>query len=273
MIISYLTRAALCAATLLSLAVPAVSQTNADEVSRLTLLPGWSRADGLYMAAIQIDLAPGWKTYWRAPGDAGIAPLFDWSRSDNLAQVGYFWPSPDIMDTEGVRVIGYEDQLILPILLRPEVEGRSMTMRLKMDYGVCEEICVPAHSDVALSVDVGAVHNQDVINTALARRSAPASSLGHVSSTCRLTPDGEDFVLSGTLKFDRDIPSHRVVVVETGTDLIWASPADHSVSGSQMAVEVDLQYYGTGAMTLDRSAVKFTLLNDGQSVEIVGCTG
>jgi len=256
-----------------SFAEPVQAGSDFDDVSHVTLLPGWQRADGLYMAAVQVDLAPGWKTYWRSPGHNGIAPVFDWSGSDNVAQVGYYWPSPHIMDAEGIRTVGYKDRLVLPVVLKPRDVARPINLRLHMDYGVCDDICLPARSNASLAVDRGQVSNRDVIGAAMKLRTTPATSHGLQTATCGLTPDGDDFVLSADFTFDRDIAAHRLVIVETGSDHIWVSEADHALAGGDLRVEADLQYYGDGAMTLDRSALRFTLLNDGQSIEIVGCTG
>ena len=68
------------------LASPAVATTQ-DDVLAGTLLPGWQIEGGGQMAALQLTLAPGWKTYWRSPGDAGIPPSFDWSGSQNVKSV------------------------------------------------------------------------------------------------------------------------------------------------------------------------------------------
>ena len=43
---------------------------------------------------LDIRLKPGWKTYWRSPGDAGLAPQLDWSGSTNLAETTIAWPAP-----------------------------------------------------------------------------------------------------------------------------------------------------------------------------------
>lgn len=249
------------------------AESDFENVSNVSIIPGWQRADGYYMAALQIELAKGWKTYWRSPGENGIAPLFDWSRSENLSQVGYFWPSPNIMDANGVRTIGYEKQLVLPLLLKPRVLGEPMTLRLDLDYGVCKDICKPARTKVSFTPDRSEILNRDLIDASLALRSTPASAMGLQSATCDLRPSGEDFVLRAAFKFNGKVAAHRLVVVETGSDHIWVSEADHTLNGKSLKVEADLAYFGEGAMTLDRSALKFTLLNDGQSIEIVGCSG
>jgi DsbC/DsbD-like thiol-disulfide interchange protein len=48
--------------------------------------------DGALEAGIEIRLAPGWKTYWRYPGDSGIPPRFDWSNSRNVAGATVAFP-------------------------------------------------------------------------------------------------------------------------------------------------------------------------------------
>ncbi len=263
---------------LLMLAVLSVAPSQAragdfDDVAHVSLVPGWMRSDGFYMAAIQVDLKPGWKTYWRAPGNSGIPPEFDWSRSRNLEQVGYFWPSPRIMDVAGVRTIGYDKQLFLPIVLKPKDPALPIDLSLDMSFGVCEEVCVPAHGAAALSIapqDQGA---RDAISASLAKRTKPATEMGLQQATCRIRPASGDYVISAEFVFDTPIAAHRVVVVETGSDLIWVSEADQTHQGKTLQVEADLMYFGDGTMALDRSNLRFTLLNDGASVEIAGCTG
>ncbi len=98
----------------LTLASPALADQQ-DEVISADLLPGWQMQNGHHMAAIELSLAPRWKTYWRSPGDAGIPPLFDWSGSQNVKSVRVLWPSPTVFHTNGLRTIGYHDQVILPI--------------------------------------------------------------------------------------------------------------------------------------------------------------
>ncbi len=45
-------------------------------------------------AGIELRLATGWKTYWRYPGDSGVPPRFDFSKSTNVKSVTVRWPAP-----------------------------------------------------------------------------------------------------------------------------------------------------------------------------------
>ncbi|MFY8145805.1 MAG: protein-disulfide reductase DsbD domain-containing protein, partial [Rhodobacter sp.] len=83
-----------CLALVLALAClshPARAMTQ-DDLLSAEVLPGWRTEQGTHMAALRLTLAPGWKTYWRSPGDAGIPPLFNWSGSQNLSGVRVHWP-------------------------------------------------------------------------------------------------------------------------------------------------------------------------------------
>jgi len=84
-------------------------------------------------AGLEIRLAPGWHTYWRSPGDAGIPPSIDWAGSDNLAHAEIAWPAPQRWSLQGFETAGYENHVVLPIALtlaqpgRPVVSTRAAT--------------------------------------------------------------------------------------------------------------------------------------------------
>ncbi len=113
-------------------------------------------APAVALAGVEIELAPGYKTYWRHPGsDGGIPPEFDWSASDNVAAVRVGYPAPAVFDGQMGQTIGYQDGVILPLVVTPIDASRSSTLRLAMFYGVCKDICIPA--EARLEVPLGAV--------------------------------------------------------------------------------------------------------------------
>ena len=96
----------------------------------------------------------GWKTYWRSPGDAGIAPSVDWSGSENVAEAIIQWPAPHRFTLFGMETFGYEKEVVFPLHVRPKVQGEAVRLRGKAELLVCSDICVPAALD--LSLDLGA---------------------------------------------------------------------------------------------------------------------
>src|SRR5262249_60059948 len=64
-----------------------------DGHSAVRLLAG-SRSGAVLLGGVAFQLQPGWKTYWRTPGDSGVPPRFDFSKSDNVEAVTVLWPAP-----------------------------------------------------------------------------------------------------------------------------------------------------------------------------------
>jgi DsbC/DsbD-like thiol-disulfide interchange protein len=95
-------------------------------------------------AGIEIKLDAGWKTYWRYPGDSGVPPRFDFAGSDNLRNVQVLWPAPHRFTDESGTSIGYKDAVLFPLHVTARDPGKPVRLKLKLDYAICEKLCVPA---------------------------------------------------------------------------------------------------------------------------------
>jgi len=141
---------ALPAATVLALESP---WAKADKSEVRLISAGSSDADKSQRVGVDIRLARGWHTYWRYPGDAGIPPRLDWSGSTNLASAEIRWPAPRrILVEGGIESIGYTDGVLFPVIVRPVDTTKPIALRLKIDFGVCEKICIPASARLALDI-------------------------------------------------------------------------------------------------------------------------
>jgi suppressor for copper-sensitivity B len=105
---------------------------------------------------LQFALSPGWKTYWRSPGDAGFPVSVDWTGSRNLASVDFSWPVPHRFTLFGLDTFGYEDEVVFPIAAKPTDPAQPLGLRLKVDYLVCEKICIPFTARLALDLPASA---------------------------------------------------------------------------------------------------------------------
>jgi DsbC/DsbD-like thiol-disulfide interchange protein len=103
-------------------------------------------------AGLDIKLAPGWKTYWRYPGDSGIPPRFDFGGSTNVKTVQVLWPAPERLADGGGQSIGYRDRVIMPLRVVPADTSKSVRLQLKLNYAVCEKLCVPAEATAQLTL-------------------------------------------------------------------------------------------------------------------------
>jgi DsbC/DsbD-like thiol-disulfide interchange protein len=243
--------------------------TTQDEVLSAALLPGWQTASGSHMAAVDLTLAPGWKTYWRSPGDAGIPPRFDWSGSQNVASVRIHWPAPSVFDSNGMQTIGYHDRLLLPVEVQPIDPTLPVVLSLRLDLGVCDDICLPV--SVALRSDLVAPGAPDAgIKAALAARATTAGEAGVTSVDCTVEPIADGLRLVARVQLP-DPGTVEVVAVETADPEVWvAEPAAKRTAGELVAVTELVPPSGT-PFALDRSGLTLTILADGGAVEVRGC--
>ena len=138
-----------------SLAVEARAQDASpwlqDGHSAVRLLAG-SRSGAVLLGGIAFQLQPGWKTYWRTPGDSGVPPRFDFSKSDNIEAVTVLWPAPTKFDDgAGGHSLGYHDQIVLPLRIVAKNADKPVTLRAAINYAVCEKLCIPVEADAELA--------------------------------------------------------------------------------------------------------------------------
>lgn len=134
------------------------SRWDGDGHSAVRLIAGNAAGerDALVLrSGIEVKLMPGWKMYWRHPGDAGVPPRFDFTGSKNVRAVTVLWPAPQRFSQDGSNLIVYKGDVILPLRIVPEKPDKPVMLRLKLDYGICEKLCIlaEAQSELALSGD------------------------------------------------------------------------------------------------------------------------
>lgn len=124
------------------------------EGGRIRLVAEEPSADGSLRAFLDIDLAPGWKTYWREPGESGIPPQLSLTdASGKSLRAALHFPPPERID-DGYSVwAGYKNPVRLPILLTQAPDGM---VRGKIFLGICESICIPVETELSLDLSQGA---------------------------------------------------------------------------------------------------------------------
>jgi DsbC/DsbD-like thiol-disulfide interchange protein len=111
-------------------------------------------ADAAWLrAGVEIRLDPGWKTYWRNPGDSGLPPKLDFAGSENVKSVTMLWPAPERFDDgAGGHSIGYRDDVVFPLRIIPTDATRPSLLRVKLGYAICGNLCLPAEADLGLTL-------------------------------------------------------------------------------------------------------------------------
>ena len=259
--------AALSAALLFTTPVSAETVAQ-DQIVTLDVLPGWTTDRGTRMAAFRLRLAPGWKTYWRAPGDAGVPPMLSLAGARNVARLALSWPVPEVFDQGGMRSIGYHDGVVVPVEITPEGAG-EVRLSGVLDIGVCDEICVPARLAFDAVLPEGGARDGQIV-AALVDRPETEAEAGVGDVTCALTP------IDGGLEImvRAEIPTvgpGEAAVIETGDAEVWVSEPEVTRSGDTLEARARLVHVSGGAFAVDRSSVRLTVLAGGRGVDIQGC--
>ncbi|MEO8243230.1 MAG: protein-disulfide reductase DsbD domain-containing protein [bacterium] len=249
-------------------AVPALAETQ-DDVLAAELMPGWQMGNGHYMAGLTLTLAPHWKTYWRAPGEAGIPPQFDWSGSQNVGSVALHWPSPQVIVLNGMQSIGYLDELMLPVEVTPVDPAKPVSLHLQMQLGICKDICMPASLSLSANLAAsGAEDGQIAAALKLGPVSAKAAELQDIR--CAVAPIADGLHITALIAIPPQ-GNPETVVFEVADRTVWVAEATASRDGGVLQAATDLVAQAGAPFALDRSGVTVTVIGQDHSVEIKGC--
>jgi DsbC/DsbD-like thiol-disulfide interchange protein len=129
----------------------------ADESQMRVLLAG--QRDGEIAGGIEILLEPGWYTYWRNPGEAGVPPVFDFSGSTNVARVEVRYPAPERYDDGTSVSLVYHDEVVFPLAVEPADPAKPVTLQVELVFGVCSDMCIPSRASAAATLPPDAEHD------------------------------------------------------------------------------------------------------------------
>jgi DsbC/DsbD-like thiol-disulfide interchange protein len=260
------------AATILScaLAIDARAQDASpwqrDGHSAVRLLAG-SRSGAVLLGGIAFQLQPGWKTYWRTPGDSGVPPRFDFSKSDNIEAVTVLWPAPTKFDDGAGGVsLGYHDQIVLPLRIVPKSADKPVTLRAEVNYAVCEKLCIPVQANVELAFNSVASTEDSALFAALDTVPKPANVGDPNPLTIRdVKREGKNEVLVDVVTPD----DRSLNLFVEGPTPDWGLPVpklvDHSPPGvKRFALALDGVPPGVNP---DGAALKLTLVGGDRAYE------
>lgn len=226
------------------------------------LLPGWHEQDGARVLALELVLEPGWKTYWRSPGDSGLPPSFDWQGSTNLGEVTFHWPTPEAINSGGATELGYHDSLILPFTVRPAAPDLPMTIAGHFELGLCENICVPA------ALDLTAPPPGDAPDARILGAKALQPLRLATRPQCRLLPIADGLRVEMTL--DDSVATLAAIEVEGREDL-WISGAEVAPRGDGIIVTAEMVAPDARPFDLPPEALRLTAIGPEDAVETLGC--
>jgi DsbC/DsbD-like thiol-disulfide interchange protein len=240
-----------------------------SDVVQAELLTGWRTSDGTHIAALRLNLAEGWKTYWRVPGNAGIPPQLDWSGSQNVASVQTHWPQPAVFEQNGMYSIGYHDELVLPIEFTPIRADLPMALHADITIGACLDICMPVDLSIQ-GVLRGAGAPDATIASALRNQPQTARSIGLDNLRCALTPSDRAMRISATMALP-NVGANEFVVFEMPDAQLWVTDNSTRREGHALTASAQVSSPTRGPIAINRSAIRVTVFSGDHMVEQIGC--
>ncbi len=227
------------------------------------------------LGGIEIITRPGWKTYWRAAGEAGLPPQFSWLSVENAQTPEILWPVPTRFVTDGLESYGYDDGVVLPFRLYPVDPAKPVRLHLQARYAVCLEICVPEQADLTLTIVPGALQSDPEIAARLERALQQVPRLqsdgGAVDDSLRiqsveLVETAQAAMLAVTAQSQTGFQTPDLFVDGTDAFLFAAPETELTADGLQARFRVPVTALVPGA-SLKGHLARFTLADQGRGIE------
>ncbi len=242
--------------------------TDQTEVRLISAVAAVGDRDSLPLG-LQFRLRPGWKTYWRSPGDAGLPVTVAWDGSANVASVRLHWPVPRRFTLFGLDTFGYGDEVVFPVTVAPERPGEPVRVNASVDYLVCATICIPYQAALSLELPAGpAAPTGQVQLIDRYRAQVPGDGAAHGLSLERaaLADDGTVLEVEARSAVPFGAPD---LIVEAPPGLHFAAPETTLSEARHVAVLRLPIGVGEGAPPLVGTPVTLTLFDDQRGLERV----
>ncbi len=250
-------------------AEPHASEWNSSEIVDVRLISAVAGAGDLdsLRLGLEFRMQPGWKIYWRSPGQAGYPPSLDWSASDNVDGIDIAWPAPHRFTIFDMETMGYSDAVVLPLDVTPAHPGDALRIDTKVEYLTCKELCVPWSGTLTLDIPAGSAAPTDwapLIDRYRAQVPGPAAALGVRIDQAAMTPSAEGVALR--LAIAADPPFQKPDIFVEGPDTAYfTSPKLTPVAGGRFLAS----FGGAGAKpdAMVAAPLRITLVEGSRAVE------
>ena len=201
-------------------------------------------------ALLSIELASGWKTYWRSPGEGGVAPQIVWHNGE---QAQWYWPVPSRFEISGLTTQGYHQRVVIPIIITA-VPGDLLDGTLTLS--TCSNVCLLTDYRLRLDLSQPATAGfQEAF--AQAMRTIPADK--GVSDDLAAHRVGSDLVITATTVGEWKNPAIFFDPMEGG---IIAGAPRLRTEGASLKVTVPVtDEWGEEPATLAGKALSLVLTN------------
>ena len=237
-------------------------------------------------ALLNVNLDVDWKTYWRSPGEGGVAPTFEWkTESTNIKAFDWSWPTPKRYPVLGVETVGYKDKIHFPLHITVNDPEQPSRLKGTLTLASCTTICVLTDYKIDLHFDLTQLSiNEDIAFAyAQAVSSVPIlvdqsaidaqknnANITHISSSWDQFNQQVVVQLSHQIGWEQ--PDLFIDSSDTELDNVFFSKPTLSVSEKQVTATFAASSWG-GEVDLSNADVNITVVDDGVAVEVATTLG
>lgn len=237
-------------------------------------------------ALLNVNLDADWKTYWRSPGEGGVAPTFEWkAESTNIKAFDWSWPTPKRYPVLGVETVGYKDKIHFPLHITVNDPEQPSRLKGTLTLASCTTICVLTDYKIDLHFDLTQLNiNEDIAFAyAQAVSSVPIlvdqsaidvqknnANITHISSSWDQFNQQVVVQLSHQIGWQQ--PDLFIDSSDTELDNVFFSKPTLSVSEKQVTATFAASSWG-GEVDLSNADVNITVVDDGVAVEVATTLG
>ena len=247
----------------------------------LKILTGWRNHSGQqsqHIFGLKLDLASGWKTYWRSPGELGIAPKIHWVELANASNPQVHFPEPRLItdNYSEVSIIGYIDNVIFPITVDVIDADHPVFVSGSLDLGICRDVCIPESIDFNAELSA----NLDIMIDSIT--AAQSSTPDKVDVTtegfhfiCRIKPiNTNEYSLLAEIRTTIKPPTEYAVAIEYKQIPVWFGTIATELGGDgMMKLNTHITDPNGQFRVIDRSKLNAVVVTKESATEYSGCKG
>mgnify|MGYP003320935286 CR=1 FL=1 len=253
----------------LLLLIMSTSIATGDGLKKIEILEGWKKSDGSIVYGLKISLKDGWKTYWHTPGPMGLKPQFNFDGSLNIGSFNILWPSPKIFGSSGFESIGYENQVILPIIVKAKVSSDPVSLKINGRIGICYDVCVPIEFEAQSEFKIVSKDINTDLLAALTNLPVSPSDLGKSNARCSITFGPTGFKIEADIPYLEKTGSYVFFSIKGYRDSLSIEQPKQFTPGKIISASGD--WYNKPSVKISGDLITITQLDEGQVIEQEGC--
>tara|TARA_B100000614_G_scaffold261371_1_gene290752 strand:+ start:91 stop:837 length:747 start_codon:yes stop_codon:yes gene_type:complete len=240
-----------------------------DGLKKIEILEGWKKSDGSIVYGLKISLKDGWKTYWHTPGPMGLKPQFNFDGSSNIENLNVLWPSPKVFGSSGFESIGYENEVILPIIIQAKVSSNPVNLKIKGYIGICYDVCVPIEFETQSEFKTVAKDINTDLLAALANLPLSPSDLDKNKARCTISFGPTSFEIEADIPYLEKENSNIFFSIKDYRDALSIEQPKQFIPGK--IISASGSWYDKPNVKISGDLITITQIDEGQVIEQEGC--